>query len=85
MEKVNFTKAMAQVKFHGSIVLRGFARTIYGALVSGLIACAVHGFICTKSEAGYMAVCDFVASCSMLMIALFNLYAMGMKKRGVKK
>lgn len=78
-------KAMAHIKFHGSIVLRGFARTVYGALTAGLLGCAVYGFICTKGEAGYVAVIDFVASCATLVVALCNLYVMGMKKRGARK
>ena len=74
---------LEQVKFHGGIVLKGFARTIYGALVAGLLACAVYGFICIRGESGYIAVFDFVAACATLAVAVCNLYAMGGKgKRG---
>lgn len=78
-------KAMAYIGFHGSIVLRGFVRTVYGALTAGLLACAVYGFICIKGEAGYVAVSDFIASCATLVVALCNLYVMGIKKRGARK
>lgn len=75
-------KILEQVKFHGGIVLRGFVRTIYGALVAGLLACAVYGFIGISGEAGYMAVCDFIAACATLAVAVCNMYCIGSKKRG---
>lgn len=85
MKKVNFNKVLGQVKFHSSIVLKGFIRTVYGALVAGLLAVAVYGFISINGEAGYVAVGDFVASTATLVVAMFNVYCMGMKKRGGKK
>ena len=85
MKKFNFNKILGQVKFHSSIVLKGFIRTIYGALVAGLLAIAVYGFISIRGEAGYLAVGDFVASTATLVVAMWNVYAMGMKKRGGKK
>ena len=85
MKKFDFNKVMGQVKFHSNIVLKGFIRTIYGALVAGLLACAVHGFISIQGEAGYLAVGDFVASTATLVVALCNVYYLGMKKRGGKK
>lgn len=78
-------KILEQVKFHGGIVLKGFVRTIYGALVAGLLACAVYGFIGIGGEAGYTAVCDFIAACATLAVALSNMYYIGMKKRSGKK
>lgn len=85
MKKVDFNKILGQVKFHCGIALKGFARTIYGALVAGLLACAVYGFLCINGESGYTAVADFVASCATLVVAMCNVYTMGMKKRGAKK
>lgn len=85
MKKFNFNKVMGEVKFHSNIVLKGFIRTIYGALVSGLLAIAVYGFISISGEAGYVAVGDFVASTATLVVALCNVYFLGMKKRGGKK
>ena len=85
MKKFNFKKFMGEVKFHAGIVLKGFIRTIYGALVAGLLAIAVYGFVSIQGESGYIAVGDFVASSATLMVALWNVYAMGMKKRGGKK
>ncbi len=75
---------LEQVKFHGGIIIKGFVRTIYGALVAGLLAIAIYGFISIRSEAGYIAVFDFIAACATLTVAVCNLYVMGGKKRGKK-
>ena len=85
MEKVDFSKVLKDIKFHASVLARGFARTLYGALVAGLLAVAVYGFILIKSETGYLAVCDFIASTATLAVAMSNMYVMGKKKRGGKK
>lgn len=85
MEKVEFAKMMGQVKFHASIMVKGVTRTLYGALVAGLICIAVYGFVQLTSEAGYTAVCDFIASTATLVVAFCNIYVMGGKKRGAKK
>ena len=85
MRNVNFKKALKQVKFHADIMLRGLARTLYGALIAGLIAFAVYGFVLIKSEGGYAAVFDFIAACAMLLLALANAYLLGSKRRGAKK
>ena len=76
---------MKQAKFHADIMLRGLARTLYGALIAGLIAFAVYGFVLIKSENGYVAVFDFIAACATLILALANAYALGNKRRGAKK
>lgn len=85
MKSVNFKKVMKQAKFHADIMLRGLARTLYGALIAGLIAFAVYGFVLIKSENGYVAVFDFIAACATLILALANAYALGNKRRGAKK
>lgn len=81
---MNIKYILEQVKFHAGIVLKGFVRTIYGALVAGLLAIAVYGFICIRGEAGYIAVFDFIAACATLTVAVCNMYVMGGKKRGKK-
>ena len=53
---------------------------VYGALVAGLLAIAVYGFISIKGEAGYVAVFDFIASTATMLVALCNMYVMGGKK-----
>lgn len=85
MKKVDMKKVLKQVKFHASVVVRGLGRTLYGALIAGLIAFAVYGFVLIKSEGGYAAVFDFIASCATLIVALANAYVLGCKKRGSKK
>lgn len=82
---INFGRVLELVKFHGGIFLKGLVRTIYGTAVAGLVGIAVYGFILIESEAGYLAVCDFVVSCATLAIAMFNMYMMGGKKRSGRK
>ena len=81
---MTFNIFLKQVKFHGSVALKGFVRMVYGALVAGLLAIAVYGFINIKGEAGYVAVFDFIASAATLFVVIINVYAMG-GKRGAKK
>lgn len=82
MEAVQIKKAWATVKFHAKIAWKGFYRTLYGAAVAGLIALAVYGFVSVKTETGWAAVCDFIASCATLVVALLNMYLMGGRKKG---
>lgn len=85
MKKVNLDKLQKQIEFHAGVLLKGLARTLYGSLIAGLIAFAFYGFVIIKTEGGYAAVFDFVASCATLAVALVNAYALGGKKRGKKK
>lgn len=85
MEKVNFKKVLSIVKFHATVMARGFARTLYGAAVAGLILIAGYGFVVIQSETGYAAVCDFVAAIATAVVALSNMYFIGQKKRGGKR
>ena len=85
MEAVQIKMAFANVKFHLRIMWRGFCRTVYGAAVAGLIAMAIYGFISVTTETGWIAVCDFVASCATLVVALSNMYLIGGRKKGGKK
>ena len=84
MEAVQIKKAWKAVKFRAKIAWRGFYRTLYGAAVAGLIALAIYGFVSVTSETGWTAVCDFIASCATLVVALLNMYVMGCKKKGAK-
>lgn len=84
MEAVQIKKAWNAVKFHTKIAWRGFCRTLYGSAVAGLIAMAVYGFVSVTNESGWTAVCDFIASCATLVVALLNMYVMGCKKKGAK-
>jgi hypothetical protein len=84
MEAVQIKKAWKAVKFHAKVAWRGFFRTLYGAAVAGLIAMAVYGFVSVTTETGWAAVCDFIASCATLVVALSNMYLMGGRKRSAK-
>ena len=84
MEAVKIKRFWATAKFHTKIAWRGFCRTLYGAAVAGLIALAVYGFVSVTNETGWTAVCDFIASCATLFVALLNMYVMGCKKKGAK-
>ena len=80
--KIDFRKTMDWANHLGVTLLRGLVRTIYGALIAGLIGIAIYGFVVIESESGYIAVFDFVAACVALMVAVCNLYVMGGKKHG---
>ena len=84
MEATQIKKAWKAFKFHAKIAWRGFYRTVYGAAVTGLIALAIYGFVSVTTETGWTAVCDFIASCATLFVALLNMYVMGCKKKGAK-
>ena len=84
MEAVQIKKAWKAVKFHTKVAWHGFYRTVYGALVAGLVAMAIYGFVSVTTETGWTAVCDFVASCATLVVALSNMYLMGGRKKGTK-
>ena len=85
MEAVQIKMAFAKVKFHLRIMWRGFCRTLYGAAVAGLIAMAIYGFVSVTTETGWTAVCDFIASCATLTVALSNMYFIGCRKKGGTK
>ena len=85
MEAVQIKKEFAKVKFHAKIMLRGFCRTLYGALIAGLVGLAIYGFVSVNGESGWTAVCDFIAACAMLMVAIANMYLIGRKKKGGAK
>ena len=82
MEAVNIKMAFAKVKFHSRIAWRGFCRTVYGAVVAGLLLIAVCRFVSVAGETGWIAVCDFIAACATMIVALANMYLMGCRKNG---
>ena len=85
MEAVHIKMAFAKVKFHARIAWRGLYRTAYGAAVAGLIAMAVYRFVSVAGGTGWIAVCDFIAACATMIVALANMYLMGRKKKRVGK
>ena len=81
METVQIKRALANAKFHLRVMWRGFCRTVYGAAVAGLIAMAIYGFISVTAETGWTAVCDFIAACATMAVALANMYFIGRRKK----
>jgi hypothetical protein len=84
MARLNFRLIYEEAKFHWNIIVRGIGRMLYGTLIAILFAVAIYGFVVTRSETGYIAVCDFIASFCTLNIAICNVYLMGGKKGGKK-
>lgn len=84
MRAEKFKIILAKVIFHASILFRGLCKAVYGAAITGLIVFSVYGFVAVSSETGWTAVCDFIASCATLVVALGNVYLMGSRKRGAK-
>lgn len=81
----NIKNRLDNARFHASILLKGLARTIYGTLIAVLIGVAIYGFVSIANEDGYIAVFDFIASVATLVVAVCNMYCIGMKKRSGKK
>ena len=69
------------VGYHGKIFLRGFVKTLYGALAAGLAVMAVNGFGAVSSEDGYIAVCDFIGAVATMCVAISCMYAFGCSKK----
>ena len=81
MEATKIEIAFAKVKFHARIAWRGFCRTVYGAVVAGLLLIAVCRFVSVAGETGWIAVFDFIAACATMVVALANMYFMGRRKK----
>lgn len=76
-------KVIKCMAYHGMIVLRGFAKMLYGACTACLIVLAVCGFQEIPAEDGYTAVCDFIGAVALMVIALSCMYLFGStNKRG---
>ena len=82
MEEVRFKMTFANVKFHARILWRGFLRTVYGAMIAGLIAMAIYGFVSAQKEVGLEAVFDYIVSTVLMIESIGNMYFMGRRKNG---
>ena len=82
MEATQIKIALANVKFHLLVMWRGFCRTVYGAVVAGLIAMAIYGFVSITAKTGWAAVWRFVVACVLLAEGIGNMYFMGRNKTG---
>ena len=85
MEAARIKIAFAKFKFHARILWRGFLRTGYGALIAGLIAMAIYGFVSARNEAGWEEVFDYIVSTVLMIESLGNMYFIGrLKKNGYR-
>ena len=85
MEAARIKMALARVKFHARILWRGFLRTVYGALIAGLIAMAIYGFVSARNEVGLEAAFDYIVSSVLLLESIGNMYFIGrLKKNGAR-
>lgn len=82
MEAERIKMTLKRAKFHARILLRGFLRTVYGALIAGLIAMAIYGFVSASKEAGWDAVFDYIVSAVLLIEAIGNMHFIGRMKKG---
>lgn len=85
MDAARINMSLTRAKFHTRILWRGFLRTVYGALIAGLIAMAIYGFVSARNEAGWEAVFDYVVSAVLLLESIGNMYFMGRRKNGGAK
>ena len=85
MEAARIKMTLTRAKFHARILWRGFLRTVYGALIAGLIAMAIYGFVSAPKETGWEAAFDYIAAAVLLIEALGNMYFMGRRKNGGAK
>lgn len=76
-EQKKFGNGIGRVVYHSKILLRGLAKTLYGTVVTGLVALAVYGFVMIPTEGGYTAVCEFVVASLTLGMAVGAMYAFG--------
>lgn len=85
MDAARINMALTRAKFHARILCRGFFRTVYGALIAGLIAMSIYGFASAQNEAGLEEVFDYIVAGVLLIEALGNMYFMGRRKNGGAK
>ena len=85
MEAARIKMTLTRAKFHARILWRGFLRTAYGALIAGLIAMAIYGFVSAQNEVGWEEVFDYIVSAVLLIEAIANMYFMGRRKNGGAK
>ena len=84
MEAVQIKRALANAKFHLRVMWRGFLRTVYGALIAGLIAMAIYGFVSAQNEVGLEAAFDYIVSTVLLLESIGNMYFIGRLKKGAR-
>ena len=75
----DYKKVIRMIAFHGSILLKGFIKMLYGTTVAMLTTVAIYGFAGVPSEGGYIAVSNFLLSTCTMIVALGGIYLMGIR------
>ena len=84
--KNDFKKTVRLIGLHAGVLLKGFAKMIYGMVMGAMIAAGIYGFVMIPYESGYIAVCEFLAATCVMCIALGGVYLMGgSTKKGATK
>ena len=78
--KLNGKEVLQASCFHCLILLRGFAKVLYGTVTAALVAMAVYGLTMIPSEGGYAAVSDFLSAAICIVMALALMYSFGCKR-----
>ena len=78
--KVNLKEVFQTICAHGLILLRGFAKVLYGTVTAALVCLAVYGLASIPSEGGYAAVSDFLIAAIFIVLALALMYSFGCKR-----
>ena len=73
-----------RLAYHGKVMLRGAAKTLYGAAVAALVGLAGYGFATIPAEGGYAAVCEFMVALLTLSVAFGGMYTFGRRKHKKK-
>lgn len=81
MNKRKLKIVAKRIGFHLLVLLKGFVKALYGALMTAVTAMAVYGFVAVPSEGGYAAVLDFVGAMACLSVAFGGMYLIGGKKK----
>ena len=76
----SFSKPIPPIKQHMKVLMRGFAKTMYGTLVTAFFAEAVYVFTLIPSKGGYTAVYEFLVATLMLLMACRAMYAFGYRR-----
>ena len=78
--KLNGKEVLQMICVHGLILLRGFAKVLYGTVTAALVGMAVYGLTMIPSEGGYAAVSDFISAAICIVMALALMYFFGCKR-----
>lgn len=86
MDSKMFKRAARMAGAYAAILVKGFARMLFGTLTAGLFALAAYGFAMITNESGWTVVGEFVVSTATVVLAIVCMFTMGGGvKKGAKK